>query len=226
MRWTLLILFSLSTTGSAHFSLLAEEEPLNPFGNVRGKRTDAVPGAMLLSDGKILKGNFYLTRDHNLKIYDETKERIREVPLNAVREIECSVKKEWMEKEWRFKENANNEKIYTGRTYPSRIYVHELKLKRGDSIQGPLAALIYFEPAPPNNEPENEQPGAIADTPPGPVRYLLHKRDKGKPGEELKDLIYVKRIVLGRDAEMSPPEIRESTEQQRATHKREESRSR
>ena len=36
--------------------------------------------------------------------------------------------------------------------------------------------------------------------PPEPERYLLHKRDKGDPGTDLKSLVYVRSIQLGAKA--------------------------
>jgi len=180
--------------------LLRGGDPPNPFGNVRPVRQDAVTGAMQLSDGRIVAGRFYLTRAHKLRIYDIGRERIREVPLRAVREIDATIKKEWLEREWRFKANADNQKIYTGRHYPARIYLHEIKLKRGDAIRGELAAVMYVAPNPQKDAAKNTS-GSAGAVPPKPQRYLLHKRDKGRPGQVLKDLIYVRRIIFGPDAE-------------------------
>jgi len=166
-------------------------EPPNPFGTTAPQRTDAVTGTVELSNGKRIHGQIYLTRGHFLRLFDSEKERFRDVPLRVVKEIHCIVEKEWDEKEWRFKENANDEKVFTGRTYPSRIYVHEIKLQRSGEIRGPLNAVVYVVPDKPA---EGSAPG-----PRKPLRFLLHKRDKGPFGMALKDLIYVKRIVIGDD---------------------------
>ena len=161
-------------------------EPPNPFAATRPQRKDAVHGVIELSNGKKIRGQIYLTRGHYLHIYDPEKEKFRDVPLRAAKQVRCLIEKEWMEKEWRFKENANDEKVYTGREYPARIYVHEIELKRGGKIRGPLAGVIYIRPDP--------EPGKSA--PAKPIRFLLHKRHKGDFGQSLKDLVYVKRIVL------------------------------
>lgn len=165
---------------------LAEEDPpaLNPFGNRPTQRDDAVPGCVELSDGKILVGQIYLTRDARLKIYDETVKRQREIPLRVVQRIDGSVKKEWMEKEWRFKENANNVKVYTGRTYPARECVYTITLKDGRKINGPLSALFYVQG-------EQDRQGK---------KYILHKRQKGPIDSELKSLVYVSSVQLGEEA--------------------------
>jgi len=197
-RWFSVV--SLAASSVLLAGLAFGDDPPNPFGKVRPVRSDAVAGAMQLSDGRIITGHFYLTRAHKLRIYDTKRERVREVPLRAVREINAVVKKKWMEHEWRFKANADNEKVYTGRTYPSRIYLHDIKLKRGDTIRGSLAALVYVEPNR-KNSTEAKTPNRTDAARPKPQRYMLHKRDKGKPGQALKDLIYVRRILFGPEAE-------------------------
>ena len=140
-----------------------------------------MPGFLETSDGKIHPGQITLTRDARLKIYDERQKKHREIPLKAIKQIDCSVLKEWMEEEWRFKENASDEKYFTGRTYPSREYTHTITLLNGQKVGGHLSGIIYVR---------DEK----AD---GPARFLLHKRDKGNPGTDLKSLVYVRTIQLG-----------------------------
>jgi hypothetical protein len=168
-------------------SLLAAEPPaINPFGQATTERDDAVPGSVELSDGSKHPGMIYLTRDKRLQIYDEKLQRQREVPLQAVKQIDCTVKKERLDKEWTFKETTSDEKIYTGRSYPMREYLHTITLKDGRTITGPLSAIVYI------------QPKAAASAQPEPERFLLNKRNKGEPGQSLKELVYVKRIKLGK----------------------------
>jgi hypothetical protein len=161
---------------------------LNPFGPAPGtgaqERTDAVPGSIELSDGTVRPGRIYLTRDARLRIFDARTERQRDVPLQAVRRVDCTVQREWLEPEWRFKENANDEKILTGRFYPAREYLHTITLSDGRTLEGPLSALVYVAPED-GGEPE---------------KYLLHKRDKGPVGTTLASLVYVRSIRLGEEA--------------------------
>jgi hypothetical protein len=170
--------------------LLADEPPaLNPFGPATSEqRDDAVQGCLELSDGSLHPGLITLTRDKRLKIYDNELQRQREVPLQAIKEIQCKVKKEWLEKEWKFKETTSDEKIFTGYSYPVREYLHSITLRDGRTITGPLAAIVYVEP--PHNDSDKQQP----------VKFLLNKRNKGTRGQDLKSLIYVKRITLGKEA--------------------------
>ncbi len=166
----------------------SEPPALNPSGSRAQredqKRDDAVPGFVELSDGKVHPGQVMLTRDARLKIFDEQQKKHREIPLKAIKRIDCTVLKEWVEEEWRFKENASDEKFFTGRTYPSREYTHKITLQNGQKIEGTLSGIVYVR----------ADPAADAE------RYLLHKRDKGNPGTDLKSLVYVRSIQLGAKA--------------------------
>ena len=173
----------------------ADPPVIDPFGRKPPAREDAVPGYVETSDGAVHPGQIYLTRDKRLKIYDEKLKRQREIPLRAVRQIECRVKKEWIEKEWKFKEAAKAEKMYTGRTYPAREYLHAITLRDKRTITGPLSAIVYVQPS----AAAAGEPGAYRPRT-KPERYLLHKRSKGKIGDDLKSLVYVKRIKLGYEA--------------------------
>jgi hypothetical protein len=180
----------------ALFAPIAAEEPpaINPFGPRPEAREDAVPGYVETSDGKITPGMLYLTRDMRLKIEDRSIQRQREIPLRVVKQIECTVKKEWMEREWRFKELASDEKLYTGRSYPAREYEHTITLQDDRTISGPLAAIVYLQPDAPKAEPPASRTEAQAE------RLYLRKRDKGNVGTDLKSLVYVRRIKLGEEA--------------------------
>jgi hypothetical protein len=177
-------------------SLVADEPPvINPFGPAPAQREDAVPGYVEMSDGRICAGQVYLTRDVRLKINDDKMQREREVPLSAVKQIDCAVKKEWMEKEWKFKELTADEKMYTGRSYPSREYVHTITLKDGRTITGPLSAVVYVEP-PDYLKPKPGEFRPEVKT----KKFVLNKRNKGEIGQDLKSLVYPKSIKLGKEA--------------------------
>jgi hypothetical protein len=167
----------------------SQEPPaLNPFGSKQERqdqsRDESVPGYLEISDGTIKPGRLSLTRDTRLKIFDEARKLHREVPLQAIKRIDCTVLKEWVEKEWRFKENANDEKYFTGRTYLVREYTHKITLQNGQTIQGSLSAIVYLQ----------------AESAEHRDRFLLHKRDKGEQGTDLKSMVYVRSIRLGANA--------------------------
>lgn len=164
-----------------------EPQALNPFRSrdeTPHPREDAQLGYLELSDGRVRLGELYLTRETRLKIFDEARKRHREIPWNLIQRIDCTVLKEWEEPEWRFRENANDEKVRTGRSYPVREYTHQITLRNGQKIRGPLSAIVYVQESPDRD----------------PVRYVLHKRDKGEPGTTLKMMVHVRSIQLGEQA--------------------------
>lgn len=161
-----------------------EPPALNPFAPRDKMPPAAEPGFIELSDGRIVAGQIYLTRDARLRVFDEQSKRIREIPLRVVREIKVEVRREWMEREWRFREAASDKKVYTGREYPAREYVHVFHLKDGRTIRGPVSAPIYI------------QSKGMSK----PQRFILYKRHKGPVGSTLSALVYVRRISLGKDA--------------------------
>jgi hypothetical protein len=173
-----------------------EPPALNPFGPAKMARDDAIPGYIEMSDGRILVGNIYMTRDKRLKVYDEKMERQRELPLRVVAQIQAKMVKEGIEKEWRFKELALDQKLYTGRTYPWRQFIHTLTLKDGKTITGELAEVFFVQPIVFNAD----QPLANRPDDSEPIRVVVHMKDKGDFGAELKSLKYVKLIKLGKTA--------------------------
>jgi hypothetical protein len=172
-----------------------EPPPVNPFAPPTAQREDALPGFVELSDGSVHPGQIYLTRDKRLKIEDKQLQREREVPLSAVKQIDCTIKKEWLEKEWKFKALTTDEKMYTGRSYPVREYEHTIELNDGRTISGGLSAIVYVQPIGSNtakpDPPRTENKAA---------EFILNKRNKGEIGEDLHSLVYVKSIKLGKEA--------------------------
>lgn len=191
-----LLTIALCSLLSARGAVGAGEPPaLNPFAPPKTEREDAAAGYVELSDGAVHAGSVYLTLGARLKISDGQMKRQREIPLRAVRQIDCQVLKEWMEKEWRFKESALDEKYLTGREYPAREYTHTITLQDGRTITGPLEAIVYVRPlAASTGAPAAYRPDVR------PEKFVLHKRHKGELGADLKSLVFVKTIRLGEEA--------------------------
>jgi hypothetical protein len=183
----------------ANASRAADEPPaLNPFGPPPKtgivQREDAIPGYIELSNGAVYYGRLYITRDKRLQVNDEKLARQRMIPLEAVKQIDCKVVREWVEREWRFKEMANDEKVYTGRSYPSREYEHTLTLKDDRKVVGSVSGIFYLLPGDYAAKPGTPVPEVQ------PERFTLHKRDKGQMGDNLSSLLWVKTIKLGEEA--------------------------
>jgi len=159
------------------------DDPAPPIKRTKVARPiDSMPGFLVLSNGDRVTGHVHLTRDAVLKFYDPKQKKLIRVRLDELTHIEQKVVVQRMEKEWRWLENANDQKVYTGRTYPMRKLVTVLHPKHGKTLTGPLNALLYVTNAN------------------GRQRFVIHKRQKGKVGTKLADLIYVKLV------DFRPPE--------------------
>ena len=176
------VLLSIILCWAAHATFASDaDKPINPF----RRRTDrwkgeAVPCKLFFSNGKKLEGLCALTHGKGFKIFDRAKSEYREVPLKLVAEVKCEIEKEWMEKMWRWKEEGSDVKVYTGKAYPVRKYVHTIKLVTGEVIKGDMAGVIYFLPKDAKKR----------------KKFEYHKRNKGKIGQTLKDMVYFSRIVF------------------------------
>ncbi len=174
-----------------------KSKPLNPFGPpLRPVPQDARRAVIELSNGKKLRGLLYLTPGLRWRFYDEKAKRYLRLPLSAIRRIDAGVRKEWMEREWRFREAASNEKVYTGRTYPVRILSYRVTLKNGRVLTGRGSAVLYFVP-------ESKEKGGKAHVGEWHKRHklIIQERQKGKPGETLGKLVYIKSIVFDPETE-------------------------
>jgi len=159
--------------------------PKNPFageGGAAGRR-DAVPGCVELSSAEKVPGRIYTTRARRIRIFNLEREIYEDVPVPAILKIEAIVEWERVDKEWRFKEAGNPEKIYTGRSCPVRQLTWRLTLRGGHQIVGHILGQPLY-----------------VDDGGKPRQFILHMRDKGPMGSELKDLVYVRRIEFGPEA--------------------------
>ncbi len=158
---------------------------INPFGRTdRFSRSDALPGAMILSDGKILPGGVFTTRDKDWEVWSASKKRWRHIPPIVVLSIRAVVVEEGMEKEWRVKDMGRNERVFTGRAKPTRRLLWRFHLIDDSYITGAVKGQpLWVESAGKRHGP-----------------FVLHERTKGKLDQTLKDLVYVKRVVISRRA--------------------------
>jgi len=153
-------------------------KPASPF-EPAGSNIAADPtvrhGVLLLSNGEKIRGKFATTQGKPLRIYDEH-EVFRDVPFELVKSAEAKVLWERDEREWHFKESGSDIKEYSGKTYPAREMQYTLTLANGQTVTGAIVAPLYLQ------------------THDGPYAFVLHKRDKGEPGQTLKQLVYVQKV--------------------------------
>jgi len=158
---------------------------VNPFGRRdRFRRADALPGVAILSDGTILPGHVHTTLGRNWEVWSAAEKRFRHIPPILVLSIRAVVVEAGMEKEWRWKEMGSDEKVFTGRTKPVRRFRWRFHLIDDSVVTGAVKGQPVWV-----RSPEKRH---------GP--FVLHERSAGKYGQTLKDLLYVRRIVISRRA--------------------------
>jgi len=159
--------------------------PADPFGRGdRFGRGDALPGVVVLSDDEILAGGIHTTRDRNWEVWVESEQRWRHIPPLAVLSVRAVVLEEKMDREWRWKEMGSDEKVDTDRTRPTRRLQWRFHLIDDSHVTGTIKGQpLWVESAGKRRGP-----------------FVLHERSAGKYGQTLKDLIYVKEVVISRRA--------------------------
>lgn len=153
--------------------------PAGPAGEF--SRRDALPGAVVFSDGRIVAGGLYTTAGKDWEVWVEAEQRWRHVPPLAVRGIEAVIVAEEMEPEWRWREMGSDEKLFTGRQRPTRRLAWRLNLVDGTSIEGAIKG----------------QPLWI-ETDAGRTLVVLQERTRGEFGQSLEQLAYPRHIYFSR----------------------------
>ncbi len=179
-----LLVAAVAVVAGGRRAAAQEPQPIHPFGPRRSVPTEARPGVVRLSDGNALYGQLYLTPGKRWRFYDEKLKRYIELPLRVIERVEVTVAREWLEKEWRFREAASNEKVYTGRKYPARVLHYKITLINGRQLEGRGSTVLYAK-----------VPGARRAR-----KLILRERQKGKPGQTLKQLVYVREIDFRAEA--------------------------
>lgn len=155
----------------------------SPFaGSTEFRRDDALPGVIELSDGRQLPGGLYTTREKPWIVWQEKTQSWRHIPFINVLSITAVVEEERMELVWRWKGMGEPEKVYTGEKYPIRRLAWRFRLLDGSVVEGETKGQPVWV----------ECKGSAS----GP--FVLHERMKGPEGTTLKDLVYVKKIVVSR----------------------------
>ena len=155
----------------------------NPFGKALAVgRPDALPGVVELSDGRILAGGLYTTVEKPWIVFVQKESRWRRVGFINALSITAVVVSEKIELRWRWKAMGEPEKVYTGKKYPTRRFLWKFHLIDGGYITGAIKGQpLWVQYGPKRHGP-----------------FVLNERSRGKDGQSLKDLVYVKRIIVSR----------------------------
>jgi len=137
-----------------------------------------VPATVELSDGSAVTGKACLTGD-SLIIHNEAQARRYTVRTAEIAGIETAIEKQSMEAKWIFKESGLDDKIYTGETFPVRYYVTTVTFHDGRKLTGHIVPKTLYV------ESDGQR-----------QRFILRRKDEGKVGEMLDDLLYVRSVTF------------------------------
>ncbi|MDB5171812.1 MAG: hypothetical protein JWN51_585 [Phycisphaerales bacterium] len=152
-------------------------QPASPF--VDKKDQTVRFGTITLSNGEKISGKLAHTADKPVRVWVEAEGEYHDVPYKFIQSFEARVISERDEKEWHFKESGSDLKEFTGKSYPVRETQYTLTLLNGQTLTGGIVEPLYLE------------------TRDGAVTFSLLKRDKGAVGQDIKKLVYVKRVDFG-----------------------------
>lgn len=154
------------------------DQPQSPL--TRPDEAEARPASITLSNGTILEGSITTTPDKPIRIWDERNETYRDIPFRLIRSFEAHILWERDEPEWRFIDSGSDIKEQTGRTYPAREMEYTVTLVNDQTLRGGIVAPLYHQPA----------DGSRRQT------LVLHKRQKGDPGQTLEQLTYLQKVEM------------------------------
>jgi hypothetical protein len=149
-----------------------------PFGERRSRPDYALPGVVILSDGRKLPGYIWTPAGKEWRVYERASRQYRDIPFDVIRQIDAIVEWERMEDDWRWKEGGSDVKVLTGHKYPNRKTYFSFTLVDDRKVIGDIAQMAYVELA-----------GHA-------TQVTLHKRHEGRIGQTLADIPYVKQMIL------------------------------
>jgi hypothetical protein len=157
----------------------ATTQAANPFLAELSK--EGANGVITLSDGRRISGYITTTAEQPLRVWDEPNKQNHDLPLMTILTLKAKVVSEGEEAEWNFEKGGSDVKIYTGKSYPTRETQYEVTLTNGQSVTGAIAAPLYIKTAKGNE------------------LFILHTKDKGKVGQTVDELVYVKSVEFNVD---------------------------
>ncbi|KPK65295.1 MAG: hypothetical protein AMK73_03320 [Planctomycetes bacterium SM23_32] len=137
-----------------------------------------LPATVELSDGTVLEGGVHVT-DGAVIIHNEAQGRRYTVRAAEMARLEQTIERQSMEEKWLFRESGLDDKVYTGQVYPVRHYTTRITFHDGRQLEGHIVAKTLH-----------------VKTGDGTQRFILRRKDEGKVGQTLEDLLYVRSVTF------------------------------
>lgn len=137
-----------------------------------------LPAVVELSDGTSVRGRVHITNDAVI-IHNEAQQRRYTVRTAEIKMLQNAVERQSMEEKWLFRESGLDDKVYIGQYYPVRHYVTRITFHDGRQLTGHIIPKTLYV----------ESGGKKR-------RFVLRRKDEGKVGQTLEDLLYVRAITF------------------------------
>ena len=169
-----------ATTATAPSGDLNPEAEKNDPLNTRQEHAPAGAriGVITFNEGKPLEGRVWTTLETPIRVWIEPLKMYRDIDWSIIKRVDVVVISETMEDDWRWKKEGSDEKVYSGKKYPNVELAYKFTLVNNQVIEGAVVAPIYFADGLKSR------------------RFALYKKYKGPLDQTLKDLVYIKTIVL------------------------------
>ncbi len=151
-------------------------------------------GTAVLSDGRVIRGEIEMDAPGYFSLFVPARKRRLRIPPSKVARLLFRVESEKLVRGWMFQEESRNTKIQLPFLRPLRQLAVTVVLKTGQRITGHLdAAVLHLWAEAGENEKE--------------YRLVLTSRQRGKKGQKLRDLLWVKELVLGDAPPLTRPAV-------------------
>ena len=166
----------LQKLGEGMTRLCAVMLALLTFGSASARAQEWWPARVELSDGTQLQGRVSVTGD-GIVILNESQARRYTVRPAEMARLETVIERQAMEEKWLFPQSGRDDKVYTGQTYPVRQYLTRITFHDGRVLEGYAMPRTFY-----------------VETDAGRQRLALRRKDEGKVGQALNDLVYVRLV--------------------------------
>jgi len=157
----------------------------------QGKKAPRRQASILFSDGKVVEGTVLLTPGRDFRLVGIPGEtgtkfgKISSFNMNVVREMIFTPYREFYKRRFKF-DRETSQKIYEGEPFPVREPKCTVVFNSDEKRTGILhSTVIYLKEKDPDT-------GVIVRN----RKFFLKSKQKGKPGDKLSDVVYVKRIRM------------------------------
>ncbi len=174
------LLNNAPTTQAPQSKLAPDTQPgFNPLKVIQSREQfNHRQGKVILSNGRVLRGEISTTVDTPFRIWISSIKRYRDISLMRIRRMDVQILAQREIRQWRYLQNGSDIKVYSGKTQPWFRFAYTFTLLHGEKIAGTVVAPLFVR------------------TRRHRYNLLLSKHLEGKIGEPVAEVVYVQHIIL------------------------------